>query len=155
MIYDNGTSSLADILDVGTCLEGRGIKMVGYKTLRDLTMLCGLSETDITALAENIERRGYRTLTLPKGDDLKPWALYAFDAASLSVYLASHSVLLRSQDWPDQCDAFVRRLAMDWMPQESAVRKLIDICFGNFSHETSRSDMSVPLNPFQPLSLHR
>lgn len=145
MIYDNGTGSLADILDVGEVIDGRGFKMVGYKTLRDLSGPCGLAGEGIAGLKERVRRQGHETLVLPKGEDSDvPWALYAYAPRLLSPFLEANASILHGGRWPRDCEGFVRRLAADWVPWGTPLRRLIDVSFGNFAHEQSRSDMSAP-----------
>ena len=155
MIYRNGTASLADILDVGCCIDGRGPKMIGYKTLRDLTDLCGLDALEIARLEKRIKARGHQVLTLPKGEEDKPWALYVFDDAAVTAYLRSYPALLRACGWPDEADGFVRRLALEWIAEGHPLRRIIDISFGNFSHDTSRSDIVLPVMPVGGVPLYR
>ncbi|WP_020087513.1 hypothetical protein [Hyphomicrobium zavarzinii] len=148
MIYNNGTRRLDDLLDVGECIEGRGVKMVGYKTLRDLRVMCHLDADGIGVLQGAIERRGNMVLTLGKEEgSTEPWAVYAYAPSLLIPYLKSQSSILAQNQWPDKAEGFVRRLAVDWVPWGTPLRKVIDTAFGNFDHEKSRPDIVDPSIP--------
>ena len=133
-MYKNKTASLEDVRQVGQT------KLVGYKLIKDLV---GLAKIDPADLQKELEERGLKTLILT-GDDcaMCGGALYAWDDAGLSAFLQQCAQTVRAAGWPVDTEGFIRRLAVDWHPEKTAMFDVISDAFNSKSHP-GRTDVTA------------
>lgn len=124
-----------DVLDVG--LQ----KPVGYLNLR---FLKNWRDEDLDALQKTLQEKGLKTLLL-KGAAcaMRAGALYAYHEQALGEILRARAEILIAQGWPVEPEAFVRKLALDWAPEKTALFDTIADTFNNKAHP-GRTDVPAP-----------
>lgn len=103
-------------------------KCVSYLPIRTVEVHLALSVPDYLAL---IEQAGHRGLVLgPDCCRINSGAVYAFSERDLEALLESKRDVLTRSGWPATPEAFVRRLAAEWV-EEGDVQGVIRLAFGD------------------------
>ncbi len=109
-------------------------KCVSYLPIRTVEVHLKLSLPEYLAM---IEKAGHRGLVLgPDCCRVNSGAVYAFSERDLEALLHANRDLLARGGWPDKPEAFVRRVAAEWV-EEGEVQDVIRRAFGddtNASH---------------------
>ena len=70
-------------------------------------------------------------------------ALYAYYDEGLAELLTKNAAILKQYGWPTTPEDFVRRLAIVWAEEKTALFDIVSDSFGNYSHP-GRTDVKVP-----------
>lgn len=122
------------------CAVGLG-KPLGYD---NFSLLANLSDDDIRGLRNALESRGLKTLVL-RGPEcaMRHGALYAYDEQALAALLQQRAGILLANNWPTDPEAFVRKIALEWVPEKTPLFDTIADTFNNKAHP-GRTDVKVP-----------
>jgi hypothetical protein len=61
---------------------------------------------------------------------IKSGAVYAYSREGLDVLLKTHQDALRKYNWPTDPDDFIRRIASEWLEDESPIMPIVRRAFG-------------------------
>ena len=79
-----------------------------------------------------VERAGGKCAVLSADETcIKSGAVYAYSDEDLALILTDNRELLVEHSWPQVPAEFVRRIAAEWFDDESPLRRLVDLAFGN------------------------
>jgi hypothetical protein len=104
-------------------------KPIGYlplQTIRDIL------QVEPRTIEQEAEAKGLSTALFRPGQCcIRSGALYLFDRSSLERLLRSSSPILSANDWPEEPDSFVKRVASEWIDdQRHPVTRVIKLAFG-------------------------
>jgi hypothetical protein len=125
-MYRNKTATLDDVFHVGPN------KPLGYKLLKDLNTL---SKVDPVKVEKQLQDKGLITITLTGNEcAMSGGALYAWDDRALSDLLLKNQKTLLANNWPIDTRSFVKRSAIEWAQEKTALFDVIADAFGDTTH---------------------
>jgi hypothetical protein len=118
---------IADILKAHRRLGPH--KPVSYLLIGTIESVLGLSVGEYQAM---VEQAGLRCLVIPAGEGcIASGSVHAYSEFALAQVLNAHATALTEQGWPASSEAFVRRIAVEWLEDSHPVLPIVRIAFGD------------------------
>jgi hypothetical protein len=77
-------------------------------------------------------RRGLHAVILDADSTcIHSGAVYLYSASDLEALLLRNRCLLEQNGWPDDCEAFVARIAAEWLQPDHPIAPVIHAAFGD------------------------
>lgn len=130
MVVENVTSSFAEhakrILDshlnVG---KEKPVSYLPIKTVEDVIRI------SVRAYESMIESMGNRSSIFPPEECcINSGAVYVYNNLYLDKILKDNIKILSKNDWPDNAEGFIRKIASEWLDDESPIMPIIKKVFG-------------------------
>jgi|SRR5215470_337418 len=103
-------------------------KPVSYLPVRTIEDVIGIT---VAAYGSMVEANGGKCIVVePDICCIKSGAVYAYSEHELAAILNRNAALLSANGWPSDPDAFIRRLASKWLPDDAPVMKVVKAAFG-------------------------
>jgi hypothetical protein len=103
-------------------------KSVSYLPIKTVEDVIGITVQDYMSL---IERSGNEGIAFGAEECcISSGAVYAFDCHHLSKILKDNQIILSEHGWPATPVDFIRRIAAEWVDEESPVMPVIRRAFG-------------------------
>src|SRR3981189_978847 len=103
-------------------------KPVSYLPIRTIESVLGLSVDEYWAM---IEQAGFRCLVIPASEScIASGSVHAYSELALADVLRAHATALSEHRWPTSSEAFVRRIAAEWLEDGRPALPLVPITFG-------------------------
>jgi hypothetical protein len=104
-------------------------KPVSYLPIKTVEKVIGITIQDYMSL---IERSGNEGIVFGAEDCcISSGAVYAFNCQYLSKILNDNQTILSEHDWPATPVDFIRRIAAEWIDEESPIMPVIRKAFGD------------------------
>jgi hypothetical protein len=104
-------------------------KPVSYLPIRTIESVLGLSVGEYRAM---IEQAGFRCLVIPANEScIASGSVHAYSEFALADVLSAHATALSEHGWPTSSEAFVRRIAAEWLEDGHPVLPIVQIAFGD------------------------
>jgi hypothetical protein len=104
-------------------------KPVSYLPVRTIESVLGLSVGEYRAM---IEQAGFRCLVVPVNEScIASGSVHAYSELALADVLSAHATALSEHGWPTSSEAFVRRIATEWLEAGHPVLPIVQIAFGD------------------------
>jgi hypothetical protein len=103
-------------------------KPVSYLPLRTVEKVLGITASAYQAM---IEEQGSRCVVFQQGETcIDSGAIYAYSEQDLESILRDNRDILVERGWPTAPADFVRRLASEWVAEDSPIKPIIRRVFG-------------------------
>jgi hypothetical protein len=105
------------------------LKPVSYLPIRTIESVLGLNVGEYRGM---IEQAGFRCLVMPAGEScIASGSVHAYSEFALADVLNAHATALSEHGWPNSPEAFVRRIAAEWLEDGHPVLPIVQIAFGD------------------------
>ena len=104
-------------------------KPVSYLPIRTIESVLGRSVGEYRMM---IEQAGFSCLVTPANEScIASGSVHAYSEFALADILSAHATALSEHGWPSSSEAFVGRIATEWLEDGHPVLPVVRIAFGN------------------------